>query len=111
MFALIFDCWDGRLMFRGHRVYNQAVRSPTMKFRFRKPSLKKRFAARTSLKRVVRNRVGLKAPRGWGWFTNPKKAAKNRVYNRTSKGCLILAAPLLIGAGWLVYSLGRLILG
>ena len=27
---------------------------------------------------------GLKAPRGYGWLTNPKKAAYNRVYNRTS---------------------------
>lgn len=55
-----------------------------MKFGFRKPSLKKRIAARTSLKRYVRHNLGLKAPRGWGWVTNPKKAAYNRVYNRTT---------------------------
>lgn len=24
-----------------------------------------------------------------GWLTNPKKAAYNRVYNRTSRGCLV----------------------
>jgi len=33
-----------------------------------------------------------------GWLTDPKKAAYNRVYNRTTKGCgtsvLILAASL-----------------
>lgn len=59
-----------------------------MKIGFRKPSLKKRLAARTSVKRFVRHSLGFKAPRGWGWLTNPKKAAYNRVYNRTTKGCL-----------------------
>lgn len=67
-----------------------------MKFRIRKPSLKKRLAARTSLKRVVRHSLGLKAPRGWGWLTDTKKAAYNRAYNRTSVGCL-WAAFLLAG--------------
>lgn len=55
-----------------------------MKFGIRKPSLKKSLAARTSVKRMVKNSLGLKAPRGYGWLTNPKKAAYNRVYNRTS---------------------------
>lgn len=55
-----------------------------MKFGFRTPSLKRRIAARTSVKRYVRHSLGLKAPRGWGWVTNPKKAAYNRVYNRTT---------------------------
>jgi hypothetical protein len=32
--------------------------------------------------------MGLKAPRGYGWITNPRKAAYNRIYNRTSRGCL-----------------------
>lgn len=61
-----------------------------MKFGFRKPSIKKRIAARTSVKRMVKNSLGLKAPRGLGWLTNPKKAAYNRVYNRTSRGCFVL---------------------
>jgi hypothetical protein len=55
-----------------------------MKFGFRKPSLAKMIAARTSPKRMIKNALGLKAPRGWGWLTNPKKAAYNRVYNRSS---------------------------
>ena len=55
-----------------------------MKFGFRKPSLKKRLAARTSPKRFLRHNLGLKAPRGWGWLTNPRKAAYNRVYHRTT---------------------------
>jgi len=57
---------------------------------FRVPSLRKRFAARTSIKRAIRHRLGLKAPRGWGWLTNPRKAAYNRVYNRTTRGCLVM---------------------
>lgn len=55
-----------------------------MKFGIRTPSLKKSIAARTSVKRYVRQNLGLKAPRGYGWITNPKKAAYNRMYNRTS---------------------------
>jgi len=58
-----------------------------MKFGIRKPSIKKRIAARASLKRVVRHSLGIKAPRGYGWFTNPKRAAYNRVYSRATKGC------------------------
>ena len=57
-----------------------------MKFGFRTPSLKKMLAARTSPSHVVRQNLGLKAPRGWGWLTNPRKAAYNRVYNRTTFG-------------------------
>lgn len=55
-----------------------------MKIGIRRPSLAKSFAARTSVKRYVRHNLGLKAPRGWGWLTNPKKAAYNRAYNRTT---------------------------
>jgi hypothetical protein len=55
-----------------------------MKFGIRKPSLRRSIAARTSLKRVVRHRMGLKAPRGMGLITNPKKAVYNHVYNKTS---------------------------
>ncbi|MCE9630851.1 MAG: hypothetical protein K8S94_09095 [Planctomycetia bacterium] len=61
-----------------------------VRFGFRVPSLKKRLSARTSLKRYVRHGLGLKAPRGWGWLTNPRKAAYNRVYNRTTRGCLVV---------------------
>lgn len=57
-----------------------------MKFGFRKPSLRKSIAARTSVRRYVRQSLGLRAPRGWGWLTNPRKAAYNRVYRRTTIG-------------------------
>ena len=61
-----------------------------VRFGFRVPSLRKRISARTSVKRYVRNNLGLKAPRGRGWITNPRKAAYNRVYNRTKRGCLVV---------------------
>ena len=80
-----------------------------MKFGFRRPSLRKRIAARTSWKRVVRHNLGVKAPRGYGWLTNPKKAAYNRVYSRTTvglgKGCLLVllaAFAALAGAALLI---------
>lgn len=51
-------------------------------FKIRKPSIKKSIAARTSGKRIVKNALGLKAPKGGGWITNPKKAMYNRSYNK-----------------------------
>ena len=78
-----------------------------MKFGIRTHSVRKRIAARTSVKRFVRNNLGLKAPRGYGWLTNPRKAAYNRVYNRTTKGCgtsvLILLALVLLMAFAVIY--------
>lgn len=89
-----------------------------MKFGPRRPSLRKKLAARTSLKRVIRHSLGAKAPKGWGWLTNPKKAAYNRVYNRTtfkiggvsqstgrskaSSGCMLV---ILLGVGLLLSAL------
>jgi hypothetical protein len=70
-----------------------------MKFGIRKPSIKKRVAARTSVKRAIRHRAGVKAPRGAGWVTNPKKAAYNRVYNRTTKGIGCGGCTTLVIAG------------
>jgi len=65
-----------------------------MKFGPRVPSLRKRIAARTSPARFLRHSLGFKAPRGWGWLTNPKRALYNRIYNRTTfsilpSGCLM----------------------
>ena len=57
-----------------------------MKFRFRIPSLKKSIAARNSPTRIIKNGLGLREPRGFGWITNPKKALYNHVYNRTTFG-------------------------
>ena len=55
-----------------------------MRFGFRRPSFRGRIAARTSWKRYVRHSLGFKAPRGLGWVTNPKRAAYNRIYARTT---------------------------
>jgi hypothetical protein len=79
-----FEHWQG-----------EASNIYTMKFGFRKPSLNKRIAARTSLKRIVRHNLGFKAPRGMGWLTNPRKAAYNRIYSRTTRGCLVALIGLL----------------
>ena len=55
-----------------------------MRFGIRKPSIKRSLAARSSVKRMVKQQLGLKAPRGMGWITHPKRAAYNRVYDRTT---------------------------
>ena len=68
-----------------------------MKFGFRIPSFKKRIAARTSWKRVVRHNLGFKAPRGMGWLTNPKKYMYNKVYNKTTTGCMVVLMYLVGG--------------
>jgi len=67
-----------------------------MKIGFRIPNLNKRIAARTSIKRIIRHNLSFKAPRGWGWLTDPRKAAYYRVYNRTSRGCLVTLLYLII---------------
>ena len=66
-----------------------------MKFGIRKPSFRKSLAARTSWKRAVESELGLRAPRGWGWLTHPRKAAYNRVYSRTSVSLWTLLRRLL----------------
>jgi hypothetical protein len=79
-----------------------------MKIGFRIPNLSKRIAARTSLKRVIRHNLGFKAPRGMGWMTNPKRAMYNKVYNKTSRGCmlgllLLISTPVIMA--YLVYKI------
>jgi hypothetical protein len=76
-----------------------------MKWGIRKPSLRKRVAARTSFPRFVRHSLGLKAPRGFGWITNPRRAAYNRIYNRTTVKAhnfivfaVVALAAILVGA-------------
>lgn len=55
-----------------------------MKLGFRKLSLKKRISARTSIKRQIVHRAGIKMPRGYGFIRDPKKAVYNNIYNKTS---------------------------
>ena len=60
-----------------------------MKIGLRKPSIKRSIKARTTgrLKREVKWAVlpGY-GKKGMGWVKNPKKAAYNKVYNKTSVG-------------------------
>lgn len=53
------------------------------------------ISARTSPKRFVRHNLGLKAPKGYGWITNPKKAAYNKIYNKTTFSLFDVAKKLL----------------
>ena len=58
-----------------------------MKFGPRKPNLKKRVKARTTgkIKRQVKRSVNpLYEKKGMGWVRDPKRAAYNKVYNKTS---------------------------
>jgi hypothetical protein len=76
-----------------------------MKLGFRIPSVTKRIAARTSVKKIVKNKLELKAPRGYGWVTNPKKFVYNKVYNKTSTGCMFTLLVLLgipLGFIWIL---------
>lgn len=79
-----------------------------MKFGFRIPSLTKRIAARTSVKRVIRHNLGFKAPRGMGWITDPKKALYNKVYNKTSRGCLVILVILMSMPFFLAYGVWKI---
>lgn len=58
-----------------------------MKFGLRTPSLKKSFKARTTgrAKRAVKKALlpGY-GKKGIGWIKNPKKAAYNKIYRKTS---------------------------
>ncbi len=82
-----------------------------MKFGFRIPSLSKRIAARTSVKRIIRHNLGFKAPKGMGWITDPKKAMYNKVYNKTSRGCLVSVVFLLSIPTALTYVVWKICIG
>ena len=58
-----------------------------MKFGFRTPSLKRSLKARTTgrAKRAIKKAlIPGYGKKGAGWVKNPKKAANNKVYNKTS---------------------------
>lgn len=58
-----------------------------MKFGPRKPSIKKSFKARTTgrAKRKVRSTFDpTYGKKGVGWVKNPKRAARNKVYKKTT---------------------------
>jgi len=58
-----------------------------MKFGMRKPSIKRSISARTTgrAKRVIKEAlIPGYGKKGMGWITNPKKAAYNKIYRKTS---------------------------
>lgn len=58
-----------------------------MKFGPRKPSLKKSIKARTTgrAKRKIKSAINpYYGKKGMGWVRNPKKAAYNKVYRKTT---------------------------
>ena len=57
-----------------------------MKFGMRTPSIKKSIKARTTgkAKRAVKKALIPGYGKGVGWIKNPKKAAYNKVYKKTS---------------------------
>lgn len=60
-----------------------------MKIGFRKPSLKKSLRARTTGKwkrQAKKTIIPGYGKKGSGWIKNPKKAAYNKVYHRTTFG-------------------------
>lgn len=60
-----------------------------MKIGFRKPSVKKSIKARTTgkLKRQMKSSIDpTYGKKGAGWVKNPKKAAYNKVYQKTTFG-------------------------
>lgn len=68
-----------------------------MKMGIRTPSLKKSLKARTTgkAKRAIKKAIvpGY-GQKGMGWISNPKKAAYNKAYNKTSIGLFDLIAKL-----------------
>lgn len=68
-----------------------------MKFGIRTPSLKRSISARTTgrAKRAVKKAlIPGYGKKGVGWIKNPKKAAYNKVYNKTSIGVFDLLKKL-----------------
>lgn len=68
-----------------------------MKFGIRTPSLKRSISARTTgrAKRAVKKAlIPGYGKKGAGWIKNPKKAAYNKVYNKTSIGVFDLFGKL-----------------
>lgn len=83
-----------------------------MKVGVRKPSIKKSIKARTTgkAKRAVKSAVNpLYGKKGMGWINDPKKAAYNKVYNKTSVGVKDIVKATSsnngCGAGCLTYTI------
>lgn len=79
-----------------------------MKFGFRTPSLKKSISARTTgrLNREIKKAlIPGYGKKGMGLLTNPKKAAYNRVYRKTTLGGLSGGTGCLIPMSFFILAL------
>lgn len=68
-----------------------------MKIGMRKPSIKKSISARTTgkAKRAIKKAlIPGYGQKGSGWIKNPKKAAYNKVYNKTTFSILDIIKKL-----------------
>lgn len=87
-----------------------------LKFGPRKPSVKKRISARTTgrAKRALKSSVDpTYGKKGTGWIKDPKKAAYNKAYNKTtysavdieSTGCACGCIVVIIIVLWIFISM------
>ena len=77
-----------------------------MKIGIRKPSIKKRIKARTTgkLKRSIKKETTpFYSKKGAGLIKDPKKVAYNKIYKKTSVGCMIPLTICLIILFYVVY--------
>ncbi|NME63612.1 hypothetical protein HF846_03235 [Clostridium cadaveris] len=89
-----------------------------MKIGIRTPSLKKSIKARTTgrAKRIVKRSVDpTYGKKGAGWVKDPKKAAYNKVYNKTTLGINPVSnnksrlGDTLEGIGYILQAIGYLV--
>ncbi|WP_099336066.1 hypothetical protein [Clostridium cadaveris] len=89
-----------------------------MKVGIRKPSLKKSVKARTTgrVKRAVKSSIDpTYGKKGAGWIKDPKKAAYNKVYNKTTVGINPVSnnkgrvGDTLEGIGYILQAIGYLV--
>ena len=77
-----------------------------MKIGIRKPNIKKRIKARTTgkLKRSIKKEITpFYGKKGAGWVKDPKKAAYNKIYKKTSIGCMIPLTVCILILFYVVY--------
>ena len=68
-----------------------------MKWGIRPWSVKRSIAARSSWKRILRHKYGMKMKKGGGLLTDPKKATYNKIYNKGSMSIFTFIRKLFGG--------------
>lgn len=68
-----------------------------MKYGIRKPSMNKRISARTkgrATRAIKKATIPGYGQKGTGWIKDPKRAAYNKVYNKTSRSISTVEAAI-----------------